>query len=283
LFAWWSIGALVFSAWVILVRALAVVGILALAFWGRLPVLENALVLGAFFIILYAGALRAKTQADNSIRFSALNVFSGSRGAVLFCLSLILTLCFAAPFLSYGSANFSRSMIDWIFPVAERLFQGVYPGVSFEMTINELFDAMMAKQIEQVGSPGNLSIPGLGSSGFNLGPYAEQLFQGLGREARLEFLNRISFLIGFSVKGPETISDVFVKYAETQYLKYNQTTRSLVGKGIFVLLLLGVNGLVQLAGFAFSFFELVMLWFLRAVRLLRIKRVTVEKEILSLG
>ena len=285
LLAWWSIGALLFSFWGIVARAVIVAGFFSLGFWQKLPMLEYFLLWFIFMVVLCAGALHAKSHADNSIQFSALGSFSGSRGAALFCLSLVVTLCMGAAFLSYGNASFSRSMIDWMLMPAEKILQTVYPGFSFDMTANDLFTIIVKKQTEQAAS----SASGLLPSGFSiealsqgLGTYAGQLFQGLEREARMEFMKKLSAMTGLKVTGTEKISDLFYSYTEKLYQGYSANTRNIIGKAIFLILLVGTMGIVNMVGFVFSFIELSVFGILRGVRLITIGRITVEKEVLSL-
>jgi hypothetical protein len=285
LFSFYGLGALVFPGWAIVLRMVLVSLVMVVPFADRVPKSELSIVWLVLLAVLITGAFRAKNQADNRIQFSAWGSLASSRGSAIFCLSLILTLCLGAPFLSFGSAAFSEQMIDWLIKPSEKIFQQFIPGISLEMTANDLFNQLAEKQTSSAGLSGGMpTIPSidLSSFGLDLSAYQDQLIQGWESQARSEFIKRMSAITGLKISGKEKVSDLLYRYLEEQYQGLSAGTRNILGKGIFLLLFLSIMGLVNMVGFVWSFIELLVFGLLKSMRLIRITRITVEKEVLSL-
>ena len=241
----------------------------------------GALVLWLVFaVIALFGYMRAAQYMSNAIHVRARDVFSGLRASSIVFISLLIAFAYTIPRSSQKGLFVTKADIQALFQAGDPVVRLVYPGYQSDATINSLVDTLVQKQ-KASDLSGIQDMVNQIPQGFEL-PNMNQLLEAAKKEARANMISQLSSWFGMKLKGTETLPDIIFAWLDNAYLRLSPETQSMIEKVFAGIVFVTLYTVLRFFGFIFDMLFIAMFSLLRALRIVRIGTMMVEKETLLL-
>lgn len=284
------ISSLVFSPAYMFAKSFVEISIMSVPFWVRMQGWWPICIWIACMALAAISYWRASQTMNNVVKVNMGTIYLAARPALIVVLSIVcgmgyMVLRFPNPdyFIPKESV---QSMLKSLNPA----MQVFYPGFDATRNVNTMLETITDKMFGGSGQktssgslpfalPSFIPVP----SGFSLpqnvgNSVLDTLTAGAKAQARQQLLSQLGNIVGQKLTGNEAFPDVVYQWLHGMYDKVPEQTRNLVHKAVMALALLFFYVTFQFFGFLFDIAFGAVFGVLKALRIVRMGSVMVEKE-----
>lgn len=276
------ISALVLPPSFLFAKAFVEISLMSVPFWVRMQGWWPILMWVACMVCAAISYWQASRTMNNVVKVNMGTIYLAARPALIVILSVwcgmgYMVLHFPSPDYFIPKETV-QSALQGINP-AMRVF---YPGFDATGNINTVLETIVDKSVD-TSSPAVVSklipLPSGISLPQNLGgSMLDKLVVGAKTQARAQLLGQLQNVFGRKLTGNETLTDVLYQWLRDSYNRIPEATRVIVHKAVMALVLLSFYLTFQFFGFVFDIAFGMIFGLLRALRIVRMGSVMVEKE-----
>ncbi len=283
------ISSLVLPPVFMLAKSFVEISLMSVPFWVRMqgwwPILIWFACMG-FAAISY---WRASQTMNNVVKVNMGTIYLAARPPLVVIVSVLCAMAYMVLRFPNPDYFIPKQSVQSMLQSLNPPMQVFYPGFDVTRDINTvlgtLVDKMFGNSNQTAGGSAPLTLPSFIPipSGFsipqNIGNAAiGGLTAAAKTQARAQLLSQLEGVFGRKLTGTETLTDVVYQWAHDAYERVPEQTRNLMHKSVIVLALLFFYVTFQFFGFAFDAAFGVIFGILKALRIVRMGTVMVEKE-----